>query len=323
MNALIIRAAAIAAGAQFLASVAAGSITIPTVPIGNPGNAADPLTGNRYGGVSYAYSIGATEVTNAQYAAFLNAVASTDTNQLYLEAMGTSGFGGISRAGSAGSYTYTAIGGRESRPVNFVTFWSAARFANWLHNGQPSGPQGAGTTEGGVYTLTPGGISGNTVTRNGGWQWAIANENEWYKAAYYQPASLGGDSDGYWLYPTSSNIAPTASQVNFADSGIIDVRPVGSYAANFWGTFDMGGNAWEWNEAIISGVNRGVRGGSFGSSENQLRSTWREFIGTPDGIGANLGFRVVAVPGPSPMVLMMIGGIGAARRRRCSRARGA
>ena len=28
-----------------------------------------------------------------------------------------------------------------NRPVNYVNFWDAARFANWLHNGQPVGPQ--------------------------------------------------------------------------------------------------------------------------------------------------------------------------------------
>ena len=37
------------------------------------------------------------------------------------------------------------------RPVNYVSFWDAARFANWLHNGQPTGAQGAGTTEDGAY----------------------------------------------------------------------------------------------------------------------------------------------------------------------------
>ncbi|MFO0491203.1 MAG: PEP-CTERM sorting domain-containing protein, partial [bacterium] len=54
-------------------STASASITIPTVAIGNPGNAPDPFTGGLYGSVAYTYNIGQTEVTNAQYAAFLNA----------------------------------------------------------------------------------------------------------------------------------------------------------------------------------------------------------------------------------------------------------
>ena len=63
------------------ASVASAFITIPTVPVGNPGNAADPFTGS--GSVAYSYNIGTTEVTIAQYTAFLNAVAADDTFGLY------------------------------------------------------------------------------------------------------------------------------------------------------------------------------------------------------------------------------------------------
>jgi len=61
----------------------AAPITIDTVVVGNPGNANDPLTGNLYGGVSKEYKIGTTEVTNAQYAAFLNLKAASDPLALY------------------------------------------------------------------------------------------------------------------------------------------------------------------------------------------------------------------------------------------------
>ena len=81
------------------------------------------------------YRISTTEVTNAQYAEFLNAKAATDPNALYNTSMG-SGFGGITRSGSSGSYSYSAIAGRENMPVNFVSFYDSLRFANWLGNGQ-------------------------------------------------------------------------------------------------------------------------------------------------------------------------------------------
>jgi hypothetical protein len=36
-------------------------------------------------------------------------------------------------------------------------------------------------------------------------------KNEWYKAAYYQPASQGGDSDSYWAYPMKTNSVPSST----------------------------------------------------------------------------------------------------------------
>jgi len=298
-----------------LAASPAMAVVIPTVPIGNPGNAPDPATG--FGSVAYTYNIGTTEVTNAQYAEFLNNVAYDDTNSLYNGLMGINsggGSGGITRAGNIGAFTYATVPGRQNHPVNFVSFWDATRFANWLHNGQPTGPQDASTTEDGAYTLTPGGISGNTITRNAGAQWAIPSENEWYKAAYHQPASQGGDSDNYWLYPTSSNTVPLTAQVNY-NNVIGDFTPVGSYAANFYGTFDMGGNVMEWNEAIIVGIARGLRGGTLFTSNNFLRADDR--IGTsPSSESLDLGFRVVQVPAPSAVALLALGGVLAGRRRR-------
>ena len=302
-----ISVAALAAATGLAATSALAQITIPTVPIGNPGNAADPATG--FGSVAYTYNIGSTEVTNAQYAAFLNAKAASDPFNLYNTSMAGS-LGGITRAGSAGSYTYSTVSGRANNPVNYVSFWDATRFANWLHNGQ-----GSGDTETGAYTVTAAGISANTITRNAGWQWAVTSENEWYKAAYHQPASAGGDSDNYWLYPTQSNAVPTTAQANIFGNGLNNARPVGSYAANYYGTFDMGGNVDEWTEAIIFSSNRGFRGGSFSNDETKLRATFRD--GFPPSVNANtVGFRVSQVPGPSSVALLAIGGLGALRRRR-------
>jgi formylglycine-generating enzyme required for sulfatase activity len=300
--------AAIAAVSGLASSFAAASITIPTVPIGNPGNAPDPLTG--FGSVAYTYNIGQTEVTNAQYAAFLNAKAASDPFGLYREEMAGS-YGGITRSGSPGSYTYSTISGRANHPVNFVSFWDATRFANWLHNGQ-----GSGDTETGAYTLTPGGIIANTITRNAGAEWAVTSENEWYKAAYHHPASAGGPASNYWQFPTSNwNI--NYSQANY-DALIGNTTPVGSYAANYYGTFDMAGNVWEWNETIFSGFQRGIRGGSFFnvSGGSDLRAEYRNLTLAGNEV-YSVGFRVSWIPGPSAGTLLAIGGVVASRRRRC------
>jgi MYXO-CTERM domain-containing protein len=291
-------------------STASASITIPTVTIGNPGNAPDPLTGGVFGSVAYTYNIGQTEVTNAQYAAFLNARAASDPFALYNTNMAGT-FGGITRSGSDGSYSYSTVSGRENNPVNFVSFWDATRFANWLHNGQ-----GSGDTETGAYTLTPDGISANTITRNAGWQWAVTSEDEWYKAAFHQPASAGGDSDDYWLYPTSSNSRPVAGVTANFGNVIGNTTPVGTYAANFYGTFDMGGNVWEMNDTII-GERRGLRGGMFTANLNgfNLRSENRSNL-VPTTESETRGFRVVQVPTPGAAAVLGLGGLLAARRRR-------
>jgi MYXO-CTERM domain-containing protein len=315
----IISVAALAAVTIPAAVTASAQITIPTVPIGNPGNAADtrsadgPYQGNFYGSVAYSYNMGTTEVTNAQYAAFLNAKAASDPHGLYNTEMAGS-FGGITRSGSPGSYTYSTLVGRENHPVTYVSFWNATRFANWLHNGQHSGD-----TETGAYTLTASGIANNTITRNASWQWAVTSEDEWYKAAYHQPASAGGPASNYWLYPTSTNTINT-SQANYYGT-ISNTTPVGSYAANYYGTLDMAGNVFEWNEAIITDLsynNRLIRGGSWNPNGygGAGRADVRNLSYEPWGGHFLIGFRVSQVPGPGSMALLALGGLGALRRRR-------
>lgn len=306
--------------AGLLASASAHAvITIDTVFVGHAGNLNDFSTG--YGGVSYGFHIGTYEVTNAQYTAFLNATGATDPYSLYNTGMSDS-FGGINRSGSSGSYTYSAISGRENNPVNFVSFWDAARFTNWLTSGN---------TETGVYVLTPTGIENNTITRdamawnNGGV--AIASENEWYKAAYYAGSPTGADGDGYWLYPTASNTVPAfgpppggSNSANFddptpSDAGDVDnVTAVGAYtdSASYYGTFDQGGNVWEWNDTIVLSNVRGMRGGAFLSSATGLQSGTHLFDRLPTTETSTIGFRVSSLaPIPEPSNYAAIfGGLG-------------
>jgi len=296
----------------FVASTASAAITIDTVFVGNAGNEADNTT---YGAVAYDYHIGTHEVTNSQYTAFLNAVAATDTHSLYNSSMGTNAFGGISQSGTTGSFTYSTKANMANKPVNYVSFWDAARFANWLTNGQ-----GSSDTETGVYELTSAGISNNSITRNntafnnGGV--AVASENEWYKAAYYDPTLNGGTGD-YYLYPTQSDTAPTAvdppggdNSANYNDSGR-GTTDVGAYfdSASHYGTFDQGGNVWEWNDEILSNVGRGLRGGSFNFRVSTLQSSSR-ISGIPSDEESNIGFRVSSLaPIPEPSSYGAIFGI--------------
>jgi hypothetical protein len=119
----------------------ARGVTIDTVIIGDAGNPNDPATGALYGGVNYDYRIGKYEVNVGQYVAFLNAVAATDTYGLFNTQMETfAPLASIARVGTSGSYTYSAIGS-PNHAISMISWGDAARFANWLHNGQPIGSQ--------------------------------------------------------------------------------------------------------------------------------------------------------------------------------------
>ena len=122
----------------------ATTMDMPFVTVGNPSNAADTevmgdgTTG--YGAVAYVYNIGKFEVTAGQYTEFLNAVAADDTYSLYNTSMWLSTSGcKIERSGSSGSYTYSVAADRADRPVDYVSWGDAARFANWLTNSMPTG----------------------------------------------------------------------------------------------------------------------------------------------------------------------------------------
>ena len=56
----------------------------------------------------------------------------------------------IVQIGSLPNFSYSVAADWANRPVNWVSFWDAARFANWLNNGQPTGTQGPATTEAGA-----------------------------------------------------------------------------------------------------------------------------------------------------------------------------
>jgi formylglycine-generating enzyme required for sulfatase activity len=292
----------LAATAALITSASA-SVTIDYVSVGNAGNAADS-TG--YGAVAYAYQIGKYEVTNAQYGAFLNAADPTgaNANGIYNADMGSDARGGITyTAGAASGAKYTIRTSMGDKPVNYVSWYDAARFANWLHNGQ-----GSGSTETGAYTLN--GATSGIITANIGAQVYLPSENEWYKAAYYSAAN-----ESYSLYPNGQNTITTAD-ANYGNV-VGSTTDVGSYSGDgsSYGTFDQGGNVWEWNDAVTS-LSRGVRGGSFDGGENGLRASY-SLIFDSQHEGNSIGFRVASVPEPTSLLLTMLaGGVMLARRKR-------
>ncbi|MFN6018222.1 MAG: SUMF1/EgtB/PvdO family nonheme iron enzyme, partial [Verrucomicrobiota bacterium] len=95
---------------------------------------------------------------------------------------------------------------------------------------------------------------------------------------------------------------------------------VGSYTddGSSYGTFDQGGNVWEWNDAVISGSSRGLRGGSWDGGDFGLASSNSYNFNFPSGEDGTIGFRLAsAVPEPSAIVLTMLAsGVMLLRRKR-------
>ncbi len=320
---------AILAGIAF-STPAFAVVSIDYVTVGNAGNEADTQVMNDattgYGAVAHAYNIGKNEVTISQYADFLNAAAKTDTYGLWNSNMGTDAkMAGITRSGGPGTYSYT-VTGSGLRPITYVSWYDAARFTNWLGNGQ-----GSGDTETGAYTLT-----GNTgiITKNVSATVWIPSEDEWYKAAYYDPTKNAG-SGGYWLYANQSNTMTSntvgvAGAANFYDGDYVGsgnssypsgnaLTNVGAYGANsdsYYGTNDQAGNVHEWNDAVISGSSPQLRGGAWNVGEGYLRSSYRS-NDAPTIEYSVVGFRVASVPEPTSFVLTMLAsGFMLVRRKR-------
>lgn len=288
------------------------------VEIGDAGNAADD-TG--YGSVGYAYRMGVNEVSRAM-------IDSYNTN---------------SGGPTITMYDYAAVGitggNLAGRPANGVSWNEAARFVNWLNTSNGHSP---------AYNFTSGGANDNITLwgvgdagydpanpfRNSNAYYFLPSEDEWYKAAYYDPNANGG-TGGYWDYATGSNSAPTAvpggtsgavydSQSYWTGPALVtDAGGLSPY-----GTMAQNGNVFEWGESgktapnDVAGELRMVRGGDWLSFSGDLQSSSRYGSGLPTDKFEVIGFRVAsvpelsAIPEPSGVLTIVLVGMGSLLTRR-------
>jgi hypothetical protein len=275
--------------------------TIDFVNIGNTGNAAD-TTG--YGAVPYEYRASTYEISQDA----------------------------ITKATASGMANVTAGAWTGNQPAANIQWYEAAAFVNFLNTNSGKTAAYALTFSNRQWSMalwsseqawTAGGTN---LYRNKDAFYFLPSENEWYKAAYFNPAG-----SNYFLYPTASSTAPTAvaSGTNagsavynsFASSPAL-VNRAGGLSPLF--TMGQGGNVWEWNESAYAGTNsssteaRVTRGGASTSTESNLRSSERYGL-DPANEGLQNGFRVASVPEPSTYALLLMTAAGAlwmTRRRR-------
>lgn len=256
------------------------SVTIDFVDIGNldnTGDTANSVNGTNPGSVGYNYSIGQYEITADQWATVLSADGDI---------------------GNAGTWS-------GSQPTASTTWYEAAKFANWLTSGNALT---------GAYTFSDAstftGVDRATALSTYGTIYVMPTEDEWYKAAY-----LKSDGSAYTLYATGDTAPTAGTQANYSTG--TSPWNVGTGAIENNGTYDMGGNVWEWNESAYDGTldtlseNRVLRGGAWNSNVNGVKSSMRSSTNPITTSNLN-GFRIatitsVAVPEPSSASLLAFG----------------
>ena len=191
-------------------------------------------------------------------------------------------------------------------PVTMVTWAEAKAFCRWLTEKE----QRAGL------------ISGDQLYR-------LPTDAEWSVAVGLQEPDVGTPKDKNCkirgVYPWGTEWPPPSGAGNYADGaakrrfrnlnqrrfgslsviegyedGYATTSPVGSFRANRYGLYDMGGNVQQWCEDWYDTgqSSRVLRGGSWlDSYPAYLLSSFR--IGGPDIRGYGIGFRVVLAGGSS------------------------
>jgi sulfatase modifying factor 1 len=225
-----------------------------------------------------AFRMSKYEITNAQYADFLNA-KNIGINAIYpagaypsqVLIYPSSGFNdlGLHYTGSQ----WVPVAGYENHPVINVTWYGAAEFATYV---------------------------GGTLPTESQWEYACRGNTT---TPFNTGECLSNTQANYnWgnPYNTCTNTITTHPSTT---------QTVGSYTANAFGLHDMHGNVWEWCSDLYgaypttpqnnptgatTGTNRVVRGGGWINHGHENRSANR--INTsPAGFNVNIGFRVVLV----------------------------
>jgi formylglycine-generating enzyme required for sulfatase activity len=209
-----------------------------------------PRTCLMVGGVKETFGIGKFEVTVDQYVTFLNTVDPSGKNprELYFENMSSKAwpeYGPIKYSPDAGASEHYAVAYPEwaQKPFGFTNFRRAARFVNSMDNGtvlsqKASSEKGfkyvtyevrlSPKTEQGMYDLRD---KSTERTKSSGF--VLPSNDEWVKAAYYDPKH--GGTDSYWKYTTGpGETPPSPSKLNPNTGEVVNAttQPLATYNPN-------------------------------------------------------------------------------------------
>ena len=249
-----------------------------------------------------------TEVTNDEFAQF---VAATGYVTVAERAVDTARHPGLPPDLQApGAVVFTPPNDLQGRG-DLMQWWRYTAGAQWRHPGGPATDiKGRGAFPVVTVTLEDAQAyarwKGRTLPTEAQWEWAARAGQTQAGQDHDQPAQA---NTWQGLFPV----------VNSGDDGFVGLAPVGCYAPNAWGLFDLMGNVWELTadvyqphhlqpaEALTAGQ-RGspagqlvIKGGSFLCAPNycmRYRSGARQPQDADLG-ASHLGFRtVLQAPGP-------------------------
>ena len=254
---------------------------IDFMTIGNAGNVNDARYSTPgYGRVTYEYQISKYEISRDM----------------------------INKANNIGmlGITHVDAGVNPDFPAGGVSWYEAAKFVNWLNTSQGHEEAYKFDSVGNLLLWDVADawtLGGQNLYRNKGCYYFLPSEDEWYKAAYYDPAT-----GVYYDYPTGGNVVPGLigsgnpnGEANYGSRYLVDVNMAGSESP--YGTVGQGGNVWEWLESAYDGINddraegRALHGGSWYelSSGGYLLAKYRYGPISAGADNFNIGFRIAAV----------------------------